>query len=56
MSSGTLFVDPMFPPSDVSLVLNKTADPSIEWKRPKDIYEDPKFGDLYLCTGLKLKN
>lgn len=40
--NGKLFVDPQFPPCDMSLALDRSVS-GVEWKRPSDICEDPHF-------------
>eukprot|EP00106_Octopus_bimaculoides_P017419 XP_014784861.1 PREDICTED: calpain-B-like [Octopus bimaculoides] len=40
---GILFEDPEFPADNTSLFLDGGQRRSIEWKRPKEICEDPKF-------------
>ena len=43
LRTGRLFVDPEFPPCDVSLFFDSGhTDQSIEWKRPGEICEDPR--------------
>lgn len=42
LNGGKLFVDPMFPPCDVSLGPGETS-ANIEWKRPGEICSDPAF-------------
>ena len=44
--NGTLFVDPMFPPSNASLFLRQDkwdGDYGIEWKRASELCENPKL-------------
>lgn len=36
-----LFEDPHFPATDDSLYYKSTPGPTVRWKRPKDICEDP---------------
>ncbi len=44
LRSGRMFVDPEFPPCDVSMFFDSgNSDPTIEWKRPGEICEDPRF-------------
>ncbi|XP_078544929.1 calpain-6 [Lissotriton helveticus] len=38
---GQLFEDPEFPASDESLLYSKPPSGKVEWKRPKDLCEDP---------------
>uniref|UniRef100_F6WTS6 Calpain 6 n=1 Tax=Xenopus tropicalis TaxID=8364 RepID=F6WTS6_XENTR len=41
IKNGKLFEDPEFPASDESLFYSKAPDLRIEWKRPKELCEDP---------------
>ncbi|XP_054145737.1 calpain-6 [Melozone crissalis] len=41
LQQGILFEDPEFPASDESLYYDSTAAGNVEWKRPKDLCEDP---------------
>ena len=44
--NGTLFVDPMFPPSNASLYLRQekwSENYGIEWKRASELSDDPKL-------------
>ncbi|XP_011845134.1 PREDICTED: calpain-5 [Mandrillus leucophaeus] len=38
-----LFEDPLFPATDDSLYYKGTPGPTVRWKRPKDICEDPRL-------------
>ncbi|NXF22206.1 CAN5 protein, partial [Rhodinocichla rosea] len=41
LQQGILFEDPEFPASDESLYYDSAAKGKVEWKRPKDLCEDP---------------
>ncbi|NXN03062.1 CAN5 protein, partial [Sylvia borin] len=41
LQQGQLFEDPEFPASDESLYYDSAAKGRVEWKRPKDLCEDP---------------
>ncbi|KAM7043443.1 calpain-6 isoform 1-T5 [Acridotheres tristis] len=41
LQQGRLFEDPEFPASDESLYYDPAAKGKVEWKRPKDLCEDP---------------
>ncbi|KAI6209373.1 Calpain-5 [Aphelenchoides besseyi] len=41
--SGSLFVDPEFPPTNVSLFLDTDRSADIVWKRPSDLVDDPQL-------------
>ncbi|NXN82142.1 CAN5 protein, partial [Bombycilla garrulus] len=41
LQQGRLFEDPEFPASDQSLYYDSAAKGNVEWKRPKDLCEDP---------------
>ncbi|NWH98878.1 CAN5 protein, partial [Tichodroma muraria] len=41
LQQGRLFEDPEFPASDESLYYDSAAKGRVEWKRPKDLCEDP---------------
>uniref|UniRef100_A0A8D2QRZ8 Calpain 6 n=1 Tax=Zosterops lateralis melanops TaxID=1220523 RepID=A0A8D2QRZ8_ZOSLA len=41
LQQGRLFEDPEFPASDESLYYDSSAKGKVEWKRPKDLCEDP---------------
>ena len=46
LQKETLFVDPMFPPSNASLFLRKDkwqGNYNIEWKRPSELCENPRL-------------
>ncbi|KAK2817648.1 hypothetical protein Q5P01_025839 [Channa striata] len=42
LRSGKLFCDPTFPASPASLG-NKVQGPGVEWKRPRELCDDPQF-------------
>eukprot|EP00095_Tigriopus_kingsejongensis_P007616 maker-scaffold2030_size22264-snap-gene-0.8 protein:Tk07616 transcript:maker-scaffold2030_size22264-snap-gene-0.8-mRNA-1 annotation:"calpain-b-like isoform 2" len=41
LASGDLFTDPEFPPDDASLYFSQSAPYSFEWKRPRELSNDP---------------
>uniref|UniRef100_A0A665TU81 Calpain 9 n=1 Tax=Echeneis naucrates TaxID=173247 RepID=A0A665TU81_ECHNA len=43
LMKGVLFEDPDFPATDSSLYYSQTVPVQIEWKRPKELCENPKF-------------
>uniref|UniRef100_UPI0037E96849 calpain-9 n=1 Tax=Semicossyphus pulcher TaxID=241346 RepID=UPI0037E96849 len=43
LQNGVLFEDPDFPAVDSSLFYSQSVPVNIEWKRPKEICENPKF-------------
>uniref|UniRef100_A0A671TLG9 Calpain 9 n=1 Tax=Sparus aurata TaxID=8175 RepID=A0A671TLG9_SPAAU len=43
LQSGVLFEDPDFPATDSSLFFSQSVPVNIEWKRPKELCENPKF-------------
>uniref|UniRef100_A0A8C7YYD2 Calpain 9 n=1 Tax=Oryzias sinensis TaxID=183150 RepID=A0A8C7YYD2_9TELE len=43
LQKGVLFEDPDFPAADSSLFFSQTIPVQIQWKRPKEICENPKF-------------
>ncbi|KAM7008983.1 calpain-9 [Tautogolabrus adspersus] len=43
LQRGVLFEDPDFPAVDSSLFFSQSCPVNIEWKRPKDICDNPKF-------------
>ncbi|RVE76698.1 hypothetical protein OJAV_G00011230 [Oryzias javanicus] len=43
LQKGVLFEDPDFPAVDSSLFFSQSVPVQIEWKRPKEICENPKF-------------
>ncbi|XP_034391530.1 calpain-9 [Cyclopterus lumpus] len=43
LKQGVLFEDPDFPAVDSSLYYSQSVPVNIEWKRPKEICENPKF-------------
>ena len=43
VESGQLFEDPKFPAEESSLFYTAGKGAAIEWKRPKEICEDPKL-------------
>ncbi|XP_004085095.1 calpain-9 [Oryzias latipes] len=43
LQKGVLFEDPDFPAVDSSLFYSQTVPVQIQWKRPKEICENPKF-------------
>uniref|UniRef100_A0A3P9ML82 Calpain 9 n=1 Tax=Oryzias latipes TaxID=8090 RepID=A0A3P9ML82_ORYLA len=43
LQKGVLFEDPDFPAVDSSLFFSQTVPVQIQWKRPKEICENPKF-------------
>ncbi|XP_074544239.1 calpain-9 [Halichoeres trimaculatus] len=43
LQKGVLFEDPDFPAADSSLFFSQNVPVNIEWKRPKEICENPKF-------------
>ncbi|NXE65114.1 CAN5 protein, partial [Calcarius ornatus] len=43
LQQGILFEDPEFPASDESLYYESAAKGKVEWKRPKDLCEDPRL-------------
>ncbi|KAM8772553.1 calpain-9 [Acanthopagrus schlegelii] len=43
LQKGVLFEDPDFPATDSSLFFSQSVPVNIEWKRPKELCEDPKF-------------
>ncbi|TNN28233.1 Calpain-9 [Liparis tanakae] len=43
LQRGVLFEDPDFPAADSSLYYSQSVPVNIEWKRPKEICENPKF-------------
>ncbi|XP_034445250.1 calpain-9 [Hippoglossus hippoglossus] len=56
LQKGVLFEDPDFPAVGASLFYSQTVPVNIEWKRPKEICENPKFivGDANrtdICQG-----
>ncbi|CAN9510744.1 unnamed protein product [Ophioblennius macclurei] len=56
LQQGVLFEDPDFPAADASLFYSQSTPVNIEWKRPKEICENPKFivGDADrtdICQG-----
>ncbi|XP_068451703.1 calpain-9 [Clinocottus analis] len=56
LKQGVLFEDPDFPAADSSLYYSQSVPVNIEWKRPKEICENPKFivGDASrtdICQG-----
>ncbi|XP_026208215.1 calpain-5-like [Anabas testudineus] len=40
---GTLFKDPLFPPSAQSLFYKREPPPGLTWKRPREICKDPRL-------------
>ncbi|XP_066578750.1 calpain-5 [Amia ocellicauda] len=40
---GTLFQDPLFPPSAESLFYRRAPPPGLTWKRPRDLCKDPRL-------------
>ncbi|MBN3299307.1 CAN5 protein, partial [Amia calva] len=40
---GTLFQDPVFPPSAESLFYRRAPPPGLTWKRPRDLCKDPRL-------------
>uniref|UniRef100_A0A672G3W2 Calpain 9 n=1 Tax=Salarias fasciatus TaxID=181472 RepID=A0A672G3W2_SALFA len=56
LQNGVLFEDPDFPAADASLFYSQSTPVNIEWKRPKEFCENPKFivGDADrtdICQG-----
>ncbi|XP_042341093.1 calpain-9 [Plectropomus leopardus] len=56
LRNGVLFEDPDFPASDSSFYFSQRVPVNVEWKRPKEICENPKFivGDADrtdICQG-----
>ncbi|XP_013882639.1 calpain-9 [Austrofundulus limnaeus] len=56
LQKGVLFEDPDFPAADSSLYFSQSVPVQIQWKRPKEICDDPKFivGDTDrtdICQG-----
>ncbi len=48
LRTGRKFVDPEFPPCDVSLFFDTGhSDPTIEWKRPGEICTEPQLVQIY---------
>ncbi|XP_075947887.1 calpain-9 [Anarhichas minor] len=43
LKEGVLFEDPDFPAEDSSLYFSQSVPVNIEWKRPKEICDNPKF-------------
>ncbi|XP_027874108.1 calpain-9 [Xiphophorus couchianus] len=43
LQKGVLFEDPDFPAADASLFFSQSVPVQIEWKRPKEICQNPKF-------------
>lgn len=43
LQEGSLFEDDQFPASDESLIRFTSRPDGVEWKRAKDLVEDPKF-------------
>uniref|UniRef100_A0A8C5HA12 Calpain 9 n=1 Tax=Gouania willdenowi TaxID=441366 RepID=A0A8C5HA12_GOUWI len=43
LSNGTLFEDEDFPATDSSLFYSQSTPVSIEWKRPKELCDNPRF-------------
>uniref|UniRef100_A0A8C4HJW9 Calpain 9 n=1 Tax=Dicentrarchus labrax TaxID=13489 RepID=A0A8C4HJW9_DICLA len=43
LQKGVLFEDPDFPATDSSLFFSQSVPVNIEWKRPKEICDNPKF-------------
>ncbi|XP_041641849.1 calpain-9 [Cheilinus undulatus] len=43
LQKGVLFEDPDFPATDSSLFFSQSCPVSIEWKRPKEICDNPRF-------------
>ncbi|XP_036972322.1 calpain-9 [Acanthopagrus latus] len=43
LQKGVLFEDPDFPATDSSLFFSQSVPVNIEWKRPKELCENPKF-------------
>ncbi|KAI6191798.1 Calpain-5 [Aphelenchoides bicaudatus] len=41
--NGSLFVDPEFPPTNVSLFLDTDRSADVVWKRPGDLVDDPQL-------------
>ncbi|XP_071361442.1 calpain-9 isoform X1 [Trachinotus anak] len=56
LQNGVLFEDPDFPATDSSLFFSQSVPVQIEWKRPKELCENPRFivGDANrtdICQG-----
>lgn len=43
LENGLFFEDPEFPPTDSSLQFSRRMDRHVEWLRPHEIADDPKF-------------